>query len=231
MTVFLCLQILMVSAANIPLMPIQDLQPGMHGVGKTVIKGDEIEEFNVEVVGVTGKETTGYSILVRLYGDLIDKTGGVAQGMSGSPVYIDGRLVGAVAYGRSFNDPHYCFLTPIGSMLKMLDVPPKQNIDWIPKGTTLTVSGMRELGLEYLKKDFKEQGLDVVMGVNSSQESTKPLEPGSAVGVSLMTGDMTLGALGTVTWTDDAGHILAFGHWGLFLICSLLIRSVILVHL
>lgn len=212
LTVLLYIQTLVAYAANIPLMPVNDLRPGMQGVGKTVIQGDTIEEFNVEIIGVTGKETTGYSILVRLYGDLIDKTGGVAQGMSGSPVYIDGRLVGAVAYGRSFNDPHYCFLTPIGSMLKMLDTPQKQHVDWIPKGTALTAGGFTEMGLEILKNDLKERGLDVVMGINSGEESTKPLEPGSSVGASLMSGDMTLGALGTVTWTDDKGHILAFGH-------------------
>ena len=108
-----------VAFANVPLMPVKDLQPGMQGIGKTVIKGDTIEEFNVEVLGVTGSEAAGYSILVRLYGDLIEKTGGVAQGMSGSPVYIDGRLVGAVAFGRAFNDPHFCFLTPIHNMLKL----------------------------------------------------------------------------------------------------------------
>lgn len=212
MTVFLALQIMVAKAANIPLMPIKDIEPGMWGVGKTVIAGDTIEEFYAEVVGVSGTETSGYSILVRLSGDLIDKTGGVAQGMSGSPVYIDGRLVGAVAYGKAFNDPHYCFLTPIGSMLKMLDTPQKQHTDWIPKGTALAAGGFTELGLNCLKEDLGKHGLEVTMGVNSGEESTKPLEPGSSVGASLLTGDITLGALGTVTWTDDEGHILAFGH-------------------
>ena len=58
-----------VAFANVPLMPIKDLQPGMQGIGKTVIKGDTIEEFNVEVLGVTGSEAAGHSILVRLYGE------------------------------------------------------------------------------------------------------------------------------------------------------------------
>ncbi len=137
----LCWQSLITSAANVPLMPVQDIQPGMQGVGKTVISGDTIEEFNVEVIGVSGRETSGRTILVRMYGDVIEKTGGVAQGMSGSPVYIDGRLVGAVAYGQSFNDPHYCFLTPIGNMLKMLDTPQKPPADWLPKGTSLAEVG------------------------------------------------------------------------------------------
>ena len=212
LTVILCLQILVTSAANIPLMPVQDIVPGMHGVAKTVVVGDEIEEFYVEVIGVSGTETSGYSILVRSYGDLVERTGGIAQGMSGSPVYIDGRLVGAVAYGKSFNDPHYCFLTPIGDMLKMLDTPQKQKIDWIPKGTSLMAGGFSDAGFAVLKEELGKQGLEVMRGVQGSQSSSKPFEPGSAVGVSLMTGDMTIGALGTVTWTDDDGHILAFGH-------------------
>ena len=78
-------------------MPVRDLRAGMQGIGKTVISGDTIETFNVEILGVNGSEAMGYNIFVRLYGDLIEKTGGVAQGMSGSPVYVDGRLVGAVA--------------------------------------------------------------------------------------------------------------------------------------
>ena len=212
MTVLFCLQCLITAAANIPLMPVKDLRPGMRGVCKTVIQGDTIEKFGVEIVGVSGKETSGYSILAKFDGALIEKTGGVAQGMSGSPVYIDGRLVGAIAFGKAFNDPHYCFLTPIGSMLKMLDTPQGRPLDWIPKSTALCAGGFSEQGVACLREDLKLQGLDVTLGVNSGMESTKPLEPGSSVGASLMTGDLTLGALGTVTWTDDAGHILAFGH-------------------
>ena len=207
-----CWQSLITSATNIPLMPVQDIQPGMQGIGKTVISGDTIEEFNVEVLGVSGKETSGRTILVRMYGDVIEKAGGVAQGMSGSPVYIDGRLVGAVAYGQSFNDPHYCFLTPIGNMLKMLDTPQKPPADWLPKGTALTAGGFTEMGLECLQEDLRPQGIDVTVGINDGSESTKSLEPGSSIGASMMSGDMTLGAIGTVTWTDDEGHILAFGH-------------------
>ena len=57
--------------ANVPLMPVKDLRPGMQGVGKTVIQGDTIEDFDVEILGVSGTETSGYSIFVRLYGPLI----------------------------------------------------------------------------------------------------------------------------------------------------------------
>ena len=208
----LCLQLAVAAAANVPLMPIRDLRPGMLGVGKTVIQGDTIEEFNVEILGVQGSEATGYSVFVRLYGDLIEKTGGVAQGMSGSPVYVDGRLVGAVAFGKVFNDPHYCFLTPIGRMLSLLDEPKAVPNDWLPKGTSLQAAGFTEYGLQYLKEKLQPMGLDAVGNAGAGQGSSKALEPGSAVGASIMQGDMTLGALGTVTWTDDKGNVLAFGH-------------------
>lgn len=201
------------AAANVPLMPVKDLQPGMQGIGKTVISGDKIEDFNVEILGVNGSEASGYSIFVRLYGDLIDKTGGVAQGMSGSPVYVDGRLVGAVAFGKAFNDPHYCFLTPIGSMLKLLDSPLAHDSSFIPQGTSLLAGGFTPAGMEYLQEKLQGVGLYAVNGGSSGDApGREALEPGSAVGVSLMEGDMSLGALGTVTWTDDEGHILAFGH-------------------
>ncbi len=210
--VLLCCQMLVAAAANVPLMPVRDLRVGMQGIGKTVISGDTIEDFNVEILGVTGNEATGYNIFVRLYGDLIEKTGGVAQGMSGSPVYVDGRLVGAVAFGKTFNDPHYCFLTPIGKMLPLLDEPRDIPVDWIPKGTALMAGGFTEYGLEYLQQKLAPFGLTAVSAGGVGASSEKPLEPGSSVGVALMQGDMNLGALGTVTWTDDSGKLLAFGH-------------------
>lgn len=199
--------------ANVPIMPIKDLQPGMQGVGKTVIQGDTIEEFNVEILGVSGTETSGYSIFVRLYGPLIEKIGGVAQGMSGSPVYVDGRLVGAVAFGKTFNDPHYCFLTPIGNMLQLIDEPAVKPHNWLPKGTSLMAGGFTPFGLEYLQEKLAPLGLDA-MGAGSvgGTGSAKTLEPGSAVGAAIMQGDLTLGALGTVTWADAQGKVLAFGH-------------------
>ena len=212
LALLLCCQLMTAAAANIPLMPVRDLKPGMQGIGKTVISGDTIEEFNVEILGVTGNEATGYSIFVRLYGDLIDKVGGVAQGMSGSPVYVDGRLVGAVAFGKVFNDSRYCFLTPIGKMLPLLDEPRELPEGWVPKGTSLMAGGFTDYGFQYLQEKLAPFGLNAVSSGGVGSSSVKALETGSAVGIAVMHGDMNLGALGTVTWTDDAGHVLAFGH-------------------
>lgn len=70
--------------ANVPLMPVEDIVPGMRGIAKTVIAGDTIEEFDVEVLGVIGNDAMGHNILIKASGDVIDRSGGIAQGMSGS---------------------------------------------------------------------------------------------------------------------------------------------------
>jgi hypothetical protein len=76
-------------------MPVDEIKTGMQGTGKTVVSGTKLEEFGVEVLGIMkNKGPSGDLILVRTFGDVIDRTGGIAQGMSGSPVYIDGKLVG-----------------------------------------------------------------------------------------------------------------------------------------
>ena len=199
-----------VALANVSFMPLRDLKAGMKGIGKTVIVGDKIETFDVEILGVQGSPALGETIFARLSGDLIEKVGGVAQGMSGSPVYIDGRLVGAVAFGRSFNDPHYCFLTPIHQMLELVDEVHYPS-NWLPKGTALSAGGFTEDGLTHLKERLAPFGLDAVPG-GCGEVNTGNFEAGGSVGVSLINGDMTLGALGTVTWVDDEGNLLAFGH-------------------
>lgn len=212
-SILLIFSLPLLCAANVPLMPVEDIRPGMQGIGKTVINGENIENFNVEVIGVTGSEAGGYSILVRTSGDVIEKSGGVAQGMSGSPVYINGRLVGAVAFGKEFNDPHYCFLTPIGRMLDLLDETSPRPSELVPKSTMLMAGGFTPKGLDYLNSKLAPLGLEATgAGGSGGFNSDKPIEPGSAIGVSLIRGDIRLGALGTVTWVGDDGSLLAFGH-------------------
>ena len=172
--ILLILSLPLLCAANVPLMPVEDIRPGMQGIGKTVINGDNIENFNVEVIGVTGSEAGGYSILVRTSGDVIEKSGGVAQGMSGSPVYINGRLVGAVAFGKEFNDPHYCFLTPIGRMLDLLNETSPRPSELVPKSTMLMAGGFTPKGLDYLNSKLAPLGLEATGaggsgGFNSGQ--------------------------------------------------------------
>ena len=102
-------------------MSTDELEVGMKGIGRTVFSGREISEFDVEIIGVLKNVyPKGDLILVRLKNDILDKTGMIA-GMSGSPVYIDGKLIGAVAYGWGFTEETIAGVTPIMEMLRLLD--------------------------------------------------------------------------------------------------------------
>src|SRR5688572_10256876 len=105
-------------------MPVDEVRAGMKGVGRTVFEGTAIQEFQVEVMGVLRNVQPRQDlILARLSGGPLEKTG-VIQGMSGSPVYIDGRLVGAVAYAFPFAKEPIAGIQPIGQMLSILDQRP-----------------------------------------------------------------------------------------------------------
>lgn len=216
---FLLPAALVQAAADI--MPVEDIKPGMHGIAKTVVAGTKIEEFGVEVLGIMkNKGPSGDLILVRTYGDLIERTGGIAQGMSGSPVYINGKLVGAVAYGWSLTDHKIGMVTPIGDMLKLWEMPDKEankyalNVpsEFEPVATPVMVAGFGEQALAMLKDKLKPLNL-VPYSVGGAPDGSlsAPIEPGSTVGVELVRGDVSLGALGTVTYVEG-DKVLAFGH-------------------
>ncbi len=99
------------------LFPLRDVRPGLHGIGKTVFQGNRIEEFQVEILGVLENLTPKQSIiLAKLSGGPLAETG-VMQGMSGSPVYIDGKLLGAVALGFAFSKQPIAGIQPIEQMI------------------------------------------------------------------------------------------------------------------
>lgn len=210
-------------------LPISELQAGMHGIGKTVVQGTKIEDFDVEILGIMkGKGAAGNDlILVRTSGDVIDRTGGIAQGMSGSPVYIDGKLIGAIAYGWSLADHRVGMITPIADMLKNLDIP-RSSAELIPPSepgtkedklekpqpltTPLMVSGYNSQALHYLQTQLEPFQL-VPFEVGDVPAGTQygAIEPGSSIGVQLVRGDVNIGALGTVTYVDG-DKFVAFGH-------------------
>src|SRR4051812_36013959 len=96
---------------------LKDVRPGQHGVGRTVFHGNRIEEFQVEILGVLENLTPKQSIvLAKLSGGPLEETG-VMQGMSGSPVYIDGKLLGAVALGFPFSKQPIAGIQPIEQMI------------------------------------------------------------------------------------------------------------------
>src|SRR6202050_679827 len=99
------------------LFPLQDIKAGMHGVGKTVFSGGRIEDFDVEILGVLENIGPRQSlILARLSGGPLASTG-VMQGMSGSPVYIGGKLVGAGAMAFPFSKETIAGIRPSADMV------------------------------------------------------------------------------------------------------------------
>src|SRR3989441_12566673 len=100
--------------------PVDELKAGMVGVGRTVFQGDKLEDFKVHILGVLRNVigTRRNLILAKLEGGPLADTGVIA-GMSGSPVYIDGRLVGAVSYSLGqFSKEPIAGITPFGEMVE-----------------------------------------------------------------------------------------------------------------
>lgn len=138
-----------VAAAALPeIMGLKELQPGMRGTGYTVIDSSgEIRPFEVQVVGVLGDNSKMSSkrILVNLFGSLIDETGGAISGMSGSPIYFDGKLAGALSAGyKDMYPTQRIMLTPIEDMLKIWDYPDTRNKTRLPQLDLAKMKAERE---------------------------------------------------------------------------------------
>jgi hypothetical protein len=135
-------------------MAVDEVRPGMTGIGRTVFAGDVVEEFNVHILGVL-RNVVGPNrdiILARLSGGPLAHTGVIA-GMSGSPVYIDGRLVGAVSYqlGQFPKEP-IAGITPISEMTEATALVPATpgtrpvDMAWPPRAEDLLAIWSRDLG-------------------------------------------------------------------------------------
>jgi hypothetical protein len=253
--------------ATTPLMPIEEVRAGMVGVGRTVFEGTELKDFKVHILGVL-RNVQGPRrdlILARLEGAGLAESG-VAQGMSGSPVYIDGRLVGAVSYSiGAFSKEPIAGITPIAEMKEattlprrsgtgqaLLDLPitreglaaaltgaaarlapfarrpaDVQSIG-IPASAGAQIGAMlRPISTPLLMGGFEPETVDLMFGAfrdagftpmvtgmaSGAQPAVKagPLREGDAIGVSLASGDIDMGATGTVTHIDG-DKVYAFGH-------------------
>lgn len=107
------------SAQNI--FPLKDVRPGLHGIGRTVFTGNRVEEFQVAILGVLENVGPKQAIILgRLSGGPLQETG-VMQGMSGSPIYIDGKLAGAISLGFPFSKEPIAGIQPIEQMLADAD--------------------------------------------------------------------------------------------------------------
>ncbi|HJZ12528.1 MAG TPA: SpoIVB peptidase S55 domain-containing protein [Acidobacteriota bacterium] len=108
------------------IMPLSEVKEGMVGKGRTVFKGNHIEEFEVQILGVLENYLPQQSLILGvLKGGGLEDTGVIA-GMSGSPVFIDGKMIGAVAYSWPFTKSAIAGITPIESMLKTQIMPAEQ---------------------------------------------------------------------------------------------------------
>jgi hypothetical protein len=252
--------------ATTPIMPISEVRAGMTGVGRTVFEGSTLQDFKVHILGVL-RNVQGPRrdlILARLEGGPLAQTG-VAQGMSGSPVYVDGRLIGAVSYSiGAFSKEPIAGITPIEEMKDATAMsrprPARQvqvqmpvtretltaalNATYArltpfaarpadvqsvglpaaagaqlgamlrPIATPLLMAGFEPEVADMIAAGFRESGFSAVItgGAGSNTAAADgPLREGDAVGVSLISGDLEMGATGTVTHIDG-DRVYAFGH-------------------
>jgi hypothetical protein len=255
---------LFISAASFAqeLLPLDQVRPGMRGVGRTVFSGYHPEEFEVEAVEVVRNfHPKRNLILVRLAGKKAEFTG-VAAGMSGSPIYLDGKLAGALSYsvGIFMKEP-LAGVTPIYEMLEIFDresarehelaalsfapapdqflemalglkqvawqdfapsspaLRPAAGAGLQPLALPLSFSGVSSDLLSQIDGLLRPLGFMAVGGgaamssLNAENDSVKAsdLVPGAAIGAVIVTGDLSIEALGTVTYRDDK-KVLAFGH-------------------
>jgi hypothetical protein len=220
------------SAEPPALMPIEDIRPGMKGIGKSVFAGTTIEEFDVEILAVLHNDGQhGDTIMAEVSGGPLPlEKVGVIAGMSGSPIYIDGKLIGALAFTQSFDqEPMIAGITPIHEMLAdasrgsqnggtvAWSNPSSESAWWNPVfiQNPLVVSNNDSRLLGLLREEFKRFAMLPVQGGSTTgamlQEFSPELEPGASVGVQLIRGDMNATSFGTVTYRDE-DQILAFGH-------------------
>jgi hypothetical protein len=226
-----------------PILPLSEVRPGMTGTAHTVVRGTTITQFPVTVTDVqpTPDAPGGALILIRAEGPLMAETGGIAEGMSGSPVYVtvDGvpRVIGAIAYGQGDEQNVLGGVTPIERMVgvtqgaRALSAPRASRPVRVVKDRAAAVAlGRRSPGVRalYPLQRWSAAGFSRRLGATvrsrigggavqvdpiatRSLRPPVPLVPGASMTALVMGGDLVLGALGTVTYTDG-GTVVGFGH-------------------
>ena len=229
-------------------MPVSELRPGMRGYALTVFKGTKIDRFGIEILGIVSKFNEGkdYILFRALDGPPVTRHLNIAHGMSGSPIYINGRLVGAISMGipgTLFAKDPIALATPIEDMFDAWspDLPSKASsigatADTSSQGAPLDAgvaaagqnfqqidlpvmaSGMTMPAVSRLRTALAPYHLAVMAGgggggadANNPLARGANLNPGAAVGISLVQGDMDMTATGTVTYRDG-NRVLLFGH-------------------
>jgi hypothetical protein len=225
-----------VQPSHPPIMALDELRAGQQGEVWTVFRGTTPEPFTVEVTGIVRNALgPGKSlILCRLTDPRVQKMGAVA-GMSGSPLYIDGKLAGALSYQiQRFETVHYAGFTPAADLAEVtakvgsgaaVSAPatpaaPVTSLaggSFVPLRPVFTLSGLSPAVAQLFGPRLAALGLGATALGGSTNSGTNAaaaaaaLAPGSAVSVALATGDITLAGTGTVSRVDGA-RITAFGH-------------------
>ena len=218
-----------VARAGDPTMPLSELRPGMRCTGYSVIRGTEISSFDVEIVDVVSGDASandGPRILVRVSGPAVDQTG-VGPGFSGSPIYCpDGtgasRNAGAISESIGAYGGKTVLATPIEEILaNPAEAPRPRPIGArasslgrvLPLADPLTVSGLGR-GLAQRLTAAAAKGRRTVLAAPSMPLApfpAAPPRPGSSLSVGYSSGDIAVGAVGTVAYVDG-DRVWGFGH-------------------
>lgn len=231
-------------AGPVAIMPASEVKAGMKATAWTVFEGAQPVAVPIEILGVL-KNAWGpkQDIIIGKMGGRAERTN-VAGGMSGSPVYAGGKLIGAVSLRMSvFSPDAICGITPIEQMIEINDFDssrpvaakaPSQRAEWKPVAlpgefasaagtmqwidTPLVLSGFHESTLREFSPLFQQMGVQVAQGGAGSPRGAglaadwkSALQPGDAVSGVLVSGDLSVSAMGTVTY-NDGRRVLAFGH-------------------
>lgn len=210
-------------------MSVGEVRAGMKGTGLTVFSGEKIESFDVEILGVLENAGPKQSIILgRLSGGPLAHTG-VMQGMSGSPVYVNGKLLGAVALAFSLSKDPIAGIRPWEEMLeaRAVDRPrlaanPQAAFQWGETklqeiATPVSFGGFTPGTLEAFAPQLRQMGLEPRQGISGGggarlpQGDPRSLKPGAMISVQLVSGDMSIAADGTVTHIEG-NRVYAFGH-------------------
>ena len=201
---------------NPEVIPMSEIHEGMEGVGYTVIHGTNVEPFKVKVLSVLRKMWNGSdAILIELEGLNLEHSGTVA-GMSGSPIYFDGKIAGALAFGWNYAKDPIAGVTPIEEMYKLYNDTNVSKVASISKNslqTPLMFSGFNGNSFSEYSDKFKEMGFYPMQAGGSISDETQSGKFlfGDSVAIVLVDGDLSIAGVGTVSHTDDEKFLL-FGH-------------------
>ncbi|WP_304331994.1 SpoIVB peptidase S55 domain-containing protein [Brachyspira innocens] len=203
---------------NPEIIPISEIYEGMEGVGYTVIHGTNVEPFKVKVLSILKKRWhNSDAILIQCEGLNLDHSGTVA-GMSGSPIYFNGKIAGALAFGWNYAKDPIAGVTPIEEMYKLYEdtnakSPALGFADNNSLQTPLIFSGISSKAFDEYSSSFKKSGFYPMQtggSISDTNQATKFLF-GDSVAIVLADGDVSMAGIGTVSHTDNEKFLL-FGH-------------------